>query len=182
MNGCDYLARLAAAVRRRDPEICFLRIGTDREEEKVRGTAKELGVLNDNFFMEPPIPRSKIPAVLSAADLAMSTVIDRKALWACSPSKVMDALAAGRPVAINHEGWIADLIRRSGCGLVLDAHDVESAADQVVTSLGDKLWVARARRAATRLAEDRFDENELARQLEEILLGAVSQPWRRAAA
>ena len=182
VNGCDYLARLAEAVRRRNPQVRFLLVGTGREEDKVRRVAKELGVLGDNFFILPPIPQSEIPAVLSAADLATSTVIDRKAMWACSPSKVMDALGAGRPIAVNHEGWIADFIRQTGCGLVLDAHDVESAADQVVAAVGNKLWADKARAAARRLAKERFDYNKLASRLERILLDLVPQTKRRVAA
>ena len=182
VNGCDYLARLAEAVRRRNPQVRFLLVGSGREEDKVRSVAKDLGVLDDNFFILPPIPQSEISAVLSAADLATSTVIDREVLWACSPSKVMDALGAGRPIAVNHEGWIADFIREAGCGLVLEAHDIESAADQVVAALGNKLWAAQTRAAATRLAKERFDYNKLASCLEQVLLDLVPQTKRRAAA
>jgi glycosyltransferase involved in cell wall biosynthesis len=182
VNGCGYLARLAAEVRELDPEVRFLLVGTGREEEKVRRTAAELGVLNKTFFMEPPVPVADIPAVLSAADMATSPVIDRKPLWACSPSKLVDTLAASRPIVINHGGWIADIIRRHECGLVLDPYDVRSAARELVDRIRDPIWTARARASARRVAEEQFDHRKLIGQLEGILTSVVDGRRRRLAA
>lgn len=182
VNGCDYLARLAAQVRPLAPEVRFLLIGSGREKEKVRRTAAELGVLDETFFMEPPVPAADIPAVLSAADMATSPVIDRKPLWACSPSKLVDTLAASRPIVINHGGWIADIIRRHECGLVLDPYDVESAARELADRIRDPIWTARARASARRVAEEQFDHRKLIGQLEEVLTSVVDGRRRRLAA
>lgn len=182
INGVDYLARLAAAVRIRDPEIRFLVVGTGREEEKVRRVAKALGVWEENFFIHPPVPKTQMPPILSAADLATSVFLDVKQMWNNSASKVFDALAASRPIAINHQGWWADLIRETGCGLVLDPHDMESAADEIVAAIRDRQWLARAGAAARCLGEERFDRVELSQLWQSVVLGAVSQPNRRLAA
>ena len=173
LNGVDYLARLAAIVGRRDPEICFVVVGTGAEESKVRHEAESLGVLGRNFLMLPPIPRRQMPAVLSAADIATSVFIDLKEMWSNNASKVFDALAAGRPIAINHQGWLADMIRQSNCGLVLDVHDLETSADQVVCAIRDRQWLAQAGAAATRLARERFDRATMADVFESILLRVV---------
>jgi len=175
INGVDYLARLAAAVRQRDVGIRILVVGSGREEEKVRETARRLRVLGRNFFMWPSLPKDQIPAVLSAADMAASVFLDIPQMWNNSANKVFDALAAGRPTVINHEGWHADRIRQTGCGLVLDPKDLDSAADSLVGAIRDKQWLANARAAATRVAEERFDRDELAEQLESVLLRAVGE-------
>lgn len=173
VNGVEYLARLAAATQRLDPEVRFLVIGGGREEEKVRATAAELRVLDQNFFMLPSIQKREVPAWLSAADLATSLVIDVKELWANSANKVFDALAAGRPVAINHEGWLADLLRETGSGVVLDPKDLPGAARRLVRALNDRRWLGRAGEAARKVARARFDRNRLAVQLEGVLREAV---------
>ena len=173
VNGADYLARLAAAVARRDPEIRFLVIGAGCEENKVRQAAEEAGVLNRNFFMLPPAPKAEMPAVLAAADIATSTVIDRQPLWANSANKVFDALAAGRPIAINHRGWLAEMIDESGCGLVFDPHDVETAAERLTAALRDRQWLGRARAAARRVGKECFDRDKLFTDFESVLLNAV---------
>ena len=182
VNGVDYLARLAAAVRKHDTEVRFLVVGSGCEQRKVRRAAEELGVLGRNFFLQAPVPKHEIPAVLSAADLATSTVIDHPHLWENSANKVFDALAAGRPVAINHEGALADMIRTSGCGLVLHPNDLESSAKQLTEAIRDPQWRWQARMAAARLADQRFDRDKLAADLESVLLEVLPTGPKRLAA
>jgi glycosyltransferase involved in cell wall biosynthesis len=182
VNGVDYLARLAAAVQKRDPEIRFLIVGSGCEEEKVRRVAGEVGVLDRNFFLHPPVPKDDIPAILSAADVATSTVIDRKELSGDAANKVFDSLAAARPIAINHEGTLADMIRQTGCGLVLPATDVDSAAEQLTAALRNPLWCSGARAAAATLAEKRFGREQLTDALETVLLEVTGDRKKRLAA
>jgi len=182
LNGVDYLARLAAEVRRRDPEVRFLIVGAGREQQKVRRAARELGVLDVNFFMHPGIPKTEMPPILSAADVAASVFIDVKEMWNNSASKVYDAMAAGRPIAINHQGWFADVIRRTGCGLVLDPHDLASAAENLVAAIRDRAWLARAGAAARRYGEEHFDRQRHSKLWESVLVRAISETKRRRAA
>ncbi len=169
VNGVSYLARLAAEVSRIDPEVRFVTVGGGREESVVRGAAEQLGVLGRNFFMLPSVPKHEIAAWLSAADIATSVVIDLPELWANSANKIFDALAAGKPVAINHLGWQADLFRETRAGLLLDARDLRRAATTLVTALRDRLWLDRAGAAARRLARGPFNRDHLAAQLEQTL-------------
>ncbi|MBN2477081.1 MAG: glycosyltransferase family 4 protein [Pirellulales bacterium] len=182
INGVDYLARLAAAVRVRDPEIRFLVVGTGREEAKVRSVAKELDVWQKSFFIHPPIPKTDMPPILSAADMATSVFLDVRQMWNNSASKVYDAMAAGRPIAINHEGWWADLIRQTECGLVLDPHDLEASADAMVAALHNRSWLTRAGAAARRVGEERFDRAKLAELWMSLLLDTAGFQERRKAA
>jgi glycosyltransferase involved in cell wall biosynthesis len=134
-----------------------------------------LNVLNRSFFMLESVPKREMPAVLSAADLATSTVIDRQALWANSANKVFDALAAGRPIAINHEGWLAEMIRETGCGMVLPAHDLEKGAQQLVATLSDGEATRALRNAARQVARQRFDRDMLAQKLEAVIRVAAKR-------
>jgi glycosyltransferase involved in cell wall biosynthesis len=174
-NGIDYLAWLAAAVWHLDPAVRFLVIGEGREEERVRETARTLGVLDQNFFMMPSLRKSEIPAWLSAADIATSVFIDRRELWANSPNKIFDALAAGRPVAVNHGGWLADLLRESGAGVVLDPNDTQVAAQVLVQALADRRWLERAGPAARVVAREHFDRDRHAREFERVLSAVVAE-------
>ena len=178
----DYLAKLAAVVRGHDPEIRFLVVGSGGEHDKVRNTAKTLGVLEENFFMLPPISKAEMPAVLSAADIATSVFVDVEEMWSNSANKVFDALAAARPVAINHQGWIAELIRQTGCGLELDVKNLDDSAEKLIAAVRSPLWLARAGAAAARVAEERFDRDRLAATLASVLEGAIGEVPRRAAA
>ena len=173
INGVSYLARLAAALRERLPELRFIVIGHGPDEEKIRNLAKELGVLDKTFFMLPKVSKAEMPAVLSAATVATSLFIDLEEMWVNSANKFFDALASGTPVAINYGGWQADLLKDSGAGLVLDPHDIEDAAQKLLEKVQDQTWLESAGKNARQLAEAQFSRDELAKQLEGVLLSAV---------
>lgn len=175
INGVGYLARVAAEVARRDANVRFLVVGGGYEEGQIRQQAEQLGVLNRNLFMMGSLPKHEIPTVLSAADIATSLFIDLPEMWANSANKFFDALAAGRPVAINHEGWLADLIRERGIGLVLHPHDVGVAAGTLLSYLHDETTMALARESARCTARELFNRDVLASQLEDVLLTACGQ-------
>ena len=169
INGVTYLARLAAEMRTIDPEIRFLAIGDGKEFDFVRRTAVELGVLDRNFFLMQQVPKSDVAAWFSCASLGTSLVVDCKAIWNNSANKFFDTLAAGKPVAINHGGWQADIINETGAGIVLDAHDIRKAALDLHSCISDPEWTLNASNAAKRLAEERFDRELLASKLESIV-------------
>jgi glycosyltransferase involved in cell wall biosynthesis len=178
VNGVAYLARLARATLDRDPEVRFLVVGKGSEEEVVRCTAEQLGVSGKNFFAIPGVPKADVPALFSAATIATSLFVDLDEMWANSANKFFDALAAARPVAINYGGWQAELITETGCGLVLDPHDINGAAERLVTAIRDPAWLTRAGAAARRLGQERFDRERLAAQLDQLLRDVVAAPRR----
>lgn len=175
INGVSYLARLAAAVKARAPEVRFLVIGDGREEGNVRDVAQRLGVLGENFYMMHRLPKTQMPIALSAATLATSLVINVKELWANSANKFFDALASGTPVAINYRGWQAKLLEESNAGLVLDPQDIGLSTELLLQALENKAWLTRAGIRARELAEKRFAREKMARQLEGVLQLAAEQ-------
>jgi glycosyltransferase involved in cell wall biosynthesis len=172
VNGLQYLVRVAAAALPLLPSLRFLVVGDGCEHDSVRALAHRLGVWQRNFFMLPAVAKRDVPAILSAADIASSFTIDAPALWANSANKVFDAFAAGKPIAINHEGWLADLIRRHAAGLVLPAADCQAAA-AMLAAAANRQWCEHAGRAAKRLGRDQFDRDLLARKLEAVLTRAA---------
>lgn len=169
VNGVGYLANVAKHALAIDPEVRFAIIGSGREQDLIRNEAESLGILNRNFFMLPPVDKASMPAIFSAATITTSTVIDKPALWHNSANKFFDSLASSRPIAINHEGWQADLIRKHGNGLVLSATDHRSAAQAIVRAVRDDDWLMQAGSNARKLGKGRFDRDNLAQQLRTIL-------------
>lgn len=171
-NGVSYAVRLASACLRKKSEICFALIGDGAELDKVRAEAEAAGVLGKNLFIYPPVPKRSMPDILAGADVALSLFIDVKALWANSANKFFDSLASGTPVAINYGGWQAELLEKHGAGLALPANDPDAAAENLSRFLSDKERLLKASRAARELAEKRFSRDELAKQLDEVLIRA----------
>jgi glycosyltransferase involved in cell wall biosynthesis len=182
VNGVDYLVRLAARVRALDPNVRFVLAGRGALRGETEALARELGVLGETVDVVDPVPKRALPGLLAASSVATSTVIDVPALHHNSANKFFDALAAGRPIVINHEGWQADLIRQRGVGLVLPPEPTDVAAAALVDFLrGGELGSSGAR--ALGLARERFDRDMLARQLADLLEQAqtdrMARPGRR---
>ena len=175
INGVGYLARLAAEILSLAPEVRFLAVGGGYEYDMVSKLARDLGVLDRNFFMIPQLPKAEMPALFSAATISTSMFIDLPQMWANSANKFFDSLAAGKPVAINYKGWQANLLNQTGAGLVLPPNDLLSAARLLVNAIKDQNWLTKAGKAALSVARTRFNRDLLARQLETVLVNAASR-------
>lgn len=161
VNDVSYIARLAAAVQQHNDQIRFVIVGRGNDEETVRATAVQLGVFEQNFFMLPRVPKTQVPRIFAAADISMSTVAPIAQLNANSANKVFDTLASGTPLAINHRGWLAEMIHETNCGLVLDQLNMDDAARDVIEFLNAPNARQEAARNAKRLAVERFDRQKL---------------------
>jgi len=174
VNGAEYLADIAAHLLHAN-DIRFAMIGTGGRRAVVHERASALGVLDRNLWIFDPLPKAEMPHVLQAASVSCSLTIDNPVTRANSANKVFDALAAGRPVLINHEGWLADFIRDTGCGLVVPPADALTAARMLRDFLSDEERVACAGAAALRLAKERFSRDLLADDLRLVLERAFAE-------
>ncbi|WP_127503272.1 glycosyltransferase family 4 protein [Actinoplanes solisilvae] len=161
VNGVEYLVRAAKRMREIDPEIRVLIVGHGLEWEPTKKLAAELGLLDDTVRMWEKVPKSELPAILGAATMSTSFVRPIKALWDNSANKFFDALAAGRPIAVNYGGWQADLLTETGAGLVLDPTDTDDAGERFARLCRDETWLSQARLAAHKLAVERFSRDLL---------------------
>jgi glycosyltransferase involved in cell wall biosynthesis len=175
VNGVSYFVRLAKATIKKDPDIRFLTVGDGRERKMVADLAKKYGVLNKNFFMMGSVPKTQIPAILSAADIATSLVINNEALWANSANKFFDGLASGTTFAVNHGGWQAEILEQEKAGFVLHPTNIEQAANTLIAKISDKDWLQKTAKNAKRLAKERFDRDKLARELIKVLKNVASE-------
>ncbi len=175
VNGVDYLARLAAAVAERDPEVRFAVIGGGRDAERVREVAADCGVLDRSFFLLGPLPKRALVAWTSAATFNVALFTGPRVVWKDAvQNKFFDSLAAGRPVACNFRGWQSEVAESEGVGVILPPDDLEGAAEILLERLRDDAWLAAARGRALALATGRFSRDRLAGALLERLTQVAS--------
>ncbi len=174
VNGVGYLVEIASVILQIDPAIRFLIVGDGKEQYQIREKALIAGVLSKNLWMMPPVPKSEMPRLLSAATISTSLFIDLPAMWNNSANKFFDALSAGRPVMINHEGWQADLIRETGVGLVVSPTNTVQSARMLHNFLTDQDRVKNAGQAAFHLGKTRFDRDNMANSLMAVLQKACN--------
>jgi len=171
VNGVSYIVQLAEKFKN-NSAIVFLLIGNGRERNKVITLAKKLNCLNKNLFWINNLPKEQMPYVLSATDISFSTVIPVKELEANSANKVFDGMASGCCIAINHEGWLKDLLEKNKAGISL-SQNIEMAYVQINSLINNTKRLALAKKNARNLAENFFDYDILTKDvlavMEEIL-------------
>jgi len=173
LNGVEYLVDIAAAMRTLDPEARFLLMGLGAEKKNLIAKAQTRGVLDTNLWIWDPIPRTEMPDLLAAATVATSLFIPLKPMWNNSANKFFDALAAGKPIAINYGGWQADLLNETGAGIVLPEDDPRRAAQLLASFVDDPQRLQHAVAASRTLAHTRFHRDSMASKLEAILRQVV---------
>ena len=168
VNGVEWLADVAAELRPLQPDARFLVVGRGAGRDALLERARERAVLDVTLRVLPPIRKREMPALLAAATIATSLFQPIPEMEANSANKFFDALAAGRPVAINYGGWHRMLLTESGAGVAL-ATEPGAAAEQLAAFLADTRGLAKAGAAARRLAETRFDRDALAAEFASVL-------------
>lgn len=174
INGVGYMVDLAAAMQRINPSVRFLICGDGIERDTIQAKADTLGVLDHNLWMIPALPKNEMPGPLAAATIALSLFRDLPEMRHNSANKVFDALAAGKPIAVNYGGWQADLIESRGAGLVLSPNDPEAGAQDLSEFLNDTDGLRRASEQAAALADSRFNRDRLAGDFRAVLEQAAS--------
>ena len=133
-NALEFL--IEAAHHLLDAPICFVLVGNGGEKPNLELLARRLGCTNVHFL--PPVPKVAIPALLNLAD-ALFIGWRRLPLYrfGISPNKLMDYMAAGKPVIHSVEAG-NDIVAEAGCGISVGAEDgaaIAAAIDQLrVTS------------------------------------------------
>lgn len=175
INGVGYLVEVAEQLKQLNPEIRILLVGDGVEFEKVELLAKEKAVLNINLFMMKQMPKKQIPVVLNAATLCTALFIDKPEMRANSANKFFDALAASTPILINYGGWMVDLIQKNQCGLVTWNKSIDQAAKEIVALITDENRLNNYALNAKKLAMTQFNRDELAAQLNQVLMLTLNQ-------
>ena len=168
-----WLVDVAVHMQVVDPDVRFGLVGKGELAQEVYTRAQQAGVLDRNLYVRGPVPKAEVPKLLRSAHMATSTMAPLPELEDNSANKFFDALANGVPVALNYDGWQADLVRDYGAGIIMRCARPIESAHRLSAALRDTEGLARMREGAARLAEEHFDRETLTSSLERVLAKAV---------
>ena len=139
-------------------EVGFVFVGEGAQRSQVEAAANGIG----NIRFQPFRPPDQVPYVLAAGDLHLVT-IKRGLEGVVVPSKLYSILAAGRPIlALAPEGSdAARVVRRIGCGVVVDPDDPAALAAVVQELAHDRERLASMGELALQAAGDFARDKEL---------------------
>lgn len=127
VNNLSYLLELAAEIKKNNVAIKFVLIGGGVEKGMLLERIFNEG-LGEQVIIYDPVSKDKLIDYIKSADACVSVVRNIPALFNNSANKFFDALAAGKPIIINHRGWQADVIEKYQLGIVLDNNIQESVS------------------------------------------------------
>ena len=149
---------------RKEKGIAFVLHGKGKRRTELESFCR-LHNLTNVIFSDPIPDKDAIAHLAAASDVCMTIYKNVPILYTCSPNKLFDTFAAGRPAIVNSPGWLKDLVEQNEAGLYVRPDDAEHLADQVVFLRDHPEIVKTYGRNARRLAEESFDRNKLAAQL-----------------
>jgi len=101
-----------------NPDTILLMVGS--KNEKLIELSHKLGV-DENIIFTGKVPYAKVPDYLSASDINLSIMPDIPLFETSSPTKLVEGMAAGKPVVANREvPDHVDVINKSEGGVLVD--------------------------------------------------------------
>ncbi len=167
----------AAARLRNSSEIEFVLMGAGTVEKRLRAAVREESL--DNIRFIGPQPFERMAEFLAIGDVQLITLKDRPLFRSTLPSKLQANLASGRPVIGAVAGDAADVITRSGAGLVVPPGD-DAALAEAIRRLSAEGGAALDHRSdlARQYYLDHFSTRVVGDRLEALLVDAASRSTR----
>jgi glycosyltransferase involved in cell wall biosynthesis len=143
----DVFLTAAARVARTRP-LTVLCVGEGELREDMERLARVLGLGESAVFLGL---RSDIPEIMAAQDVAVLSSDDEG-----MPNVVMQAMAAGRPVAATDAGGTREIVAEGETGFVVPRGDVDALARRIETLLANPDLAARLGAAGRQRVEHHF--------------------------
>ncbi len=159
----------AAEMLRDDARFLFWLVGEGARRTELEQEARRRGLENVRF--EGQVSREEVPRILATANAALVLLKPDPLFETVLPSKMFEAMAAGRPVILGVGGEARRVLEESGGGVPIPAGDATALAE-AVRSLASRPGEAAAMGARGReCVLSRYSHDVLARRyLEELQL------------
>ncbi len=156
---------LDAAARIADATLDIVLVGDGPEKDALVARARDLGLANVRFL--DPVERAAMPELLAAADIAIACLA--RPLLGAVPSKIYEAMGAGRPLVLVAGGEPAEIVRRAGAGLTVAPGDVAGLAAALERLAGNPEERREMGRQGRQAAETRFDRQRICDRFIDLL-------------
>jgi len=111
-------------------DILFLFVGDGAEKPKLKKAASSMGLNNVSF--RDPVDREGVRRYYQTADLCLVPLRNVPLFNAFIPSKMFEIMSMGKPMIASLTGEAADIIKRSGSGVVVMPEDSVAIASALV--------------------------------------------------
>lgn len=161
-NGLDSVLDVANVLKKRSyNNIKFIFIGDGKKKPELIKRC-EIDGLNNCLFIDP-VNKKKLNSFFKGADIGLMVLSNIPAFYyGTSPNKFFDYISSGLPVINNYPGWIADMIIKNNCGVVVEPNNPEVFADVLIALAEEKNMIKLMGINARKLAEEEFNREKIA--------------------
>ncbi len=131
-HGVDFLIDAVARLRAEWPELRLLALGDG--PLRAAAEARAAALLGDAAVFTGSVPHEAVPAHLAAMDLTVAPYMPREGFY-FSPLKVIESLAAGRPVVAPRIGQIEHLVDDRVTGLLYPPGNLDACVAAIAELL-----------------------------------------------
>jgi glycosyltransferase involved in cell wall biosynthesis len=159
-KGQKFLLEAIGRLRRQGKELSLLLIGSGREEERLRETARREGVTEDVQFLGT---RRDLPDLFRAMDAFVLS-----SLWEGLPIALLSAMASGLPIIATPVGGIPEVIRDGENGYLVPPRDAGALAETIWRVREDPIHATSCGAAALRTVREKYSHRRNAQRVMEV--------------
>lgn len=127
-------------------------VGDGHDRTLVEDAATRLG---GSLEFQGAVTADQIPLILAAADVILVLLKGGNMGSAALPTKLVEGMAAARPILLSAQGSAADIVRQAGAGVIVPAENPQALAAEL-TSILDRPQLGDMASAGRQLAIGRF--------------------------
>jgi glycosyltransferase involved in cell wall biosynthesis len=131
----DLFIKAANIVLHKKPDTTFMIVGEGFLERKLKRLVFELGI-DDKVIFTGGIEHDKIPYYIASSTVCVAPFKDTLVTRCKSPLKIVEYLAAGKPVVASLVGEVRNIA--GGCAVLVKEGDIHSLAEGILMLLEDK--------------------------------------------
>lgn len=140
--------------------------GRSRQRKLLAKQIRKLGI-EEHVSVQPAVPHHEIPALISSADICVAPLglNDRNVTQGACPIKVLEYMAAGRPLLASNIPIVRELVREDVDALLFSPSDSDDLARQTLALLNDFELSKRLAQSASERALTKFTWHESQKKL-----------------
>jgi len=119
-----------------------------------------------------------LPSLIAASDITVAPFLST-AGPADYPISILEAMAVGRPVVATRVGGIAEFIKSGKNGILVNPHDSETLARNILALLDDPALRKRLGDSAARFVAKHFELHSVANRVQEVYRRETNPTYRK---
>ena len=176
-QGLDIVVKALPKILEKQPvHLLIVGRGRSRQRKMLAKQIRKLGI-EEHVTVQPAVPHHEIPALIASADICVAPLglNDRNVTQGACPIKVLEYMAAGRPLLASNMPIVRELVREDMDALLFSPSDSEDLARQTIALLNDFELSKRLAQSASERALTQFTWHESQKKLLKVYEKLLTQ-------